>query len=162
MNILFHLTHPPFSILPISHDFSTLLSPPLLLIHGIEKITITLGGMHLLEKKLHAFPRIHGLKDFSQKPDSIQVVGIEKELFLARSRPLNVDRGEDPPVNEASIEMDFHVTCSFELLENHFVHSAACVDERRGNDGQASTFLDVARGTEEPFGALQRIGVNAA
>jgi hypothetical protein len=118
--------------------------------------------MHLLEKKLHAFPRIHGLKDFSQKPDSIQVVGIEKEFFLARSRPLNVDRGKDPPINETSIEMDFHVACSFELLENDFVHSTARVDECRGDDGKASTFLDVPCGTEEPFGALQRIGVNAA
>jgi len=84
--ILFLKSKPPISILPISQQFSTLFIPSKpsgrfisridLLIHGIEEYSITLRGMHLLQEKLHALDRVHGLKHLSQEPDTIQIVRV--------------------------------------------------------------------------------------
>ncbi len=48
-----------------------------LLIHRIEEFSIVLGGMHLLQKKFHALHRVHGLENFSQEPDAIDIVLVQ-------------------------------------------------------------------------------------
>jgi hypothetical protein len=54
------------------------------------------------------------------------------------------------------------VAGALELLEDHFVHAAAGVDQRGGDDGQRAAFLDVAGRAEEALRPLQRVGVDAA
>ncbi len=54
------------------------------------------------------------------------------------------------------------VTGALELFEDDFVHAAAGIDQRGGDDGQRSAFLDVTRGAEEALGALQGVGVDTA
>ena len=51
---------------------------------------------------------------------------------------------------------------ALELLEDHFVHAAAGIDQRGRDDGQRAAFLDVARRAEEPLRPLQGVGVDAA
>jgi hypothetical protein len=57
---------------------------------------------------------------------------------------------------------DFRVARTLELFEDHFVHTAAGIDQRRRDDRQRAAFLDVARGAKEALRPLQGIGIDAA
>ena len=57
--------------------------------------------------------------------------------------------------------MEFHVSGSLELLEDHLVHPGSGIDQRRGKDCQAATFLDVPGRTEEALRSLQCAGVDS-
>ncbi len=70
--------------------------------------------------------------------------------------------GKRALVGQFAVEDDFRVAGALELLEDHFVHAAAGIDQRGGDDGQRAAFLDVARGAEEALRALQRVGIDAA
>ena len=56
--------------------------------------------------------------------------------------------------------MDFTVAGALEFFEDHFVHSAASVDQRSGDDGQRAAFFHIARGAEKSLGPLQGVGVH--
>ncbi len=56
--------------------------------------------------------------------------------------------------------MHFHVAGALEFLVDHLVHLRAGFDQRGGENGQRTAFLDIARGTEETLGLLQRMGVD--
>ena len=61
-----------------------------------------------------------------------------------------------------AVEHDFQVAGAFELLENHFVHLAAGIDQRRGEDRQRAPFFDLAGRAEELLRLLQGVGIDAA
>ena len=65
--------------------------------------------------------------------------------------------GEDAPVGELAVEVDFHVAGALELLEDHFVHARAGVDQRGGDDGQRAALLDVAGRAEEALGRCRAL-----
>jgi len=46
------------------------------------------------------------------------------------------------------------------FFENHFVHTAAGIDQRGRDDGERAALLDIARGAEKALRPLQRIGVD--
>ena len=92
----------------------------------------------------------------------MQQLGFDQQFFFARTGTVDVDRGIDALFGGAAIKVHFHVAGTFEFLVNHVVHTAAGIDQCCGDNGERATFLDVARGTEEAFGPLQRIGVDTA
>src|SRR5207237_4441190 len=83
-------------------------------------------------------------------------------LFLAGARSLDVDGREDALLRQLAVEVDLGVAGPLELLEDHFVHPGAGVDQRGGDDGERAAFLGVARRTEEPLRTLQRARVDSA
>ena len=86
-----------------------------------------------------------------------------KEFFLlARAALRDVHGREDAALEEAAIEDDLGVTRSLELLEDHFVHARAGVDQRGGDDGQRAPVLGVARRAEEASRFLHGTRVDAA
>ena len=58
--------------------------------------------------------------------------------------------------------MLYEVITPLELLEDHFVHLAAGVNQRRSENRQRTAFLDLAGSAEETFGTLQGVGVDAS
>ncbi len=58
--------------------------------------------------------------------------------------------------------IDLHVARAFEFFEDDFVHPAAGIDERRGENGQAAAVLDIARRAEELFRLVKSVGVDTA
>jgi len=66
----------------------------------------------------------------------------------------DVERREDALVGNLAVEDQFRIAGALELFENHFVHAAAGVDQRGGDDGQRTAFFDVTRGAEEALRAL--------
>ena len=88
--------------------------------------------------------------------------GLGQQLFLARAGAIDVDGREDALLGDPAIQVHLHVAGALEFLEDHVVHPRAGIDQRRGDDGQAAAFLDIARGAEETLGPLQRVGIDTA
>src|SRR6059036_106758 len=143
---------------PGFHDTRT---PPSA-IHGVQEILVRLGTPHFVYQKFHGLHGPQRAQDLAEDPHLVQSLAVHQQLFLAGARGRYFDRREDPLVGQAPIQMDFHVPGPLELLEDHVVHAAAGVHDRRCYDRQAATVLDVPGRAEEPLGALQRIGVQAA
>ena len=76
--------------------------------------------------------------------------------------PLHVDGREDAALDHFAVELDLHVAGALKLLENHLVHPALGLDQRRGDNGQAAALLDIARRTKKLAGPLQRFWIDAA
>src|SRR3990167_8966359 len=131
-----------------------------LLVHRGEEVLVGLGILHLVEEEFHRVDRAHLQQDPAQDPHLAELVLGDQQLFLAGAGLADVERGEDALVGDLAVEDDFRVAGALELLEDHFVHPAAGVDQRGGDDRQRTAFLDVARGAEEALGALQRVGVD--
>ena len=47
-----------------------------------------------------------------------------------------------------------------ELLVNKFIHTATGINEAGGDDGQTTTLVGIAGGTEEALGRMKRSRVN--
>ena len=92
----------------------------------------------------------------------LQFVRVIKQFLLARAGTLDVDRGENAAIHQRAVQMHLHVAGALELFKNDFIHAAAGVHQRGGDDGQRPAFLDVARRAEKPFRLVQRVGVHAA
>jgi hypothetical protein len=75
---------------------------------------------------------------------------------------LDVDRREHAAVGELAIEVDLGVARPLELLEDHFVHARAGVDQRGRDDGQRPALFDVASRAEEALRPLQGVAVHTA
>jgi len=56
--------------------------------------------------------------------------------------------------------LQFHVTRTLELLEDHLIHLRTRVDECCCDDGERTATLDVTGCTEEALGLLQGVGIH--
>src|SRR5581483_7706146 len=115
-----------------------------------------------LEYQLHLLDAGKRIQHAAQHPDAVEVLLRDEQLLLARARLLQVYGREDALVRELAVEVDFHVARTLELLEDHVIHAAASLDERRGDDRQAPAFLNITRRAEEPLRPLQCVRVHAA
>ena len=61
-------------------------------------------------------------------------VWIMEQFLAARAGLRDVDRRPNAAIREFSIEYEFHVTSTFELLENEFIHSRTGIDECCSHD----------------------------
>ena len=90
------------------------------------------------------------------------MIGRHQGFFFACSRTGDVDGRKDPFVRDLAIEDEFGIAGAFELFEDHFVHAAAGIDQRGGENRQRAAFFDIARRAEKALGSLQSVGVDAA
>mgnify|MGYP007002103954 CR=1 FL=1 len=91
----------------------------------------------------------------SDEPYRIELFGSEQEVFYCCTGLVDCDSRENSSVGELSVQSDFHVTSSLEFLENNFVHSGTCLNERSCKDRKASAVLDVSCRTEESLRSVE-------
>ena len=87
---------------------------------------------------------------------------LQQQLLAPRTAAVELDRGEDAFFIQAAVQVDFAVAGALELFKNHFIHAAASVDQRSGDDGERTAFFDIARRTKEALGAVQSVGIDTA
>ena len=127
-----------------------------------EEFAVGLGVAQLVEQEVDRIHRSHRIEDTAQHIHLLQLLLLGEQLFLAGAGAGDVDRREGALVGHLAVEDQFRVTGALELFEDDFVHAAAGIDQRRGDDRQRSAFLDIARGAEEALRPLQRVGVDTA
>src|SRR5215510_15488092 len=71
------------------------------LAHGAQEVLVGLGQLDLVEQELHGFHGVELGQGLAEKPDLLELVLLQEELFLTGARLLDVDGGEDPLVHEA-------------------------------------------------------------
>ncbi len=74
-----------------------------------------------------------------------------KQLLAPRGRLQRMDRRIKPLLLQRAVEMQLHIARALKFLENHLVHPAAGLDQRRCKNCQAAAFFGIARGAEEFF-----------
>src|SRR4051794_30134758 len=130
---------------------------PRLSIHRVEELAVAFGLAQLVEQELDRIDGTHRVEDAAKDVHLLERVARHQQFFLAGSRPGDVDCREGPLVGHLAVEDDFRVTRALELLEDHFVHARACVDQGGRDDGERTAFLDIAGGAEEALGTLQGV-----
>src|SRR6185369_7645513 len=128
-----------------------------LALHRGEKLGVGLRLLQSLEHDFHLLDRRERIQHTPHHPDAIQVFLADQQFFLARAGALQVDCRKQSLITQTTIEVNFRVTGTFELFEDHVVHTRTGVDQRSGDDGQRAAFLDVARRAEESLRTLQRV-----
>src|SRR6185436_11943218 len=124
-------------------------------LHRLEELAVGLGVLHLVQQEFDRRQLVHRMQQLAQDPHLRQLTLVGDELFLARTRTIDVERREHALLGDAPVEMYLAVARALELLVDHVVHLGPRVDESRGQDREAAAFLDVARGAEEALRALQ-------
>src|SRR3954467_10291471 len=119
------------------------------LLHLEQEVVVALRLLHPVEEQLEGLLDVQRVKDPAQTPDDLQLVRRQQDLLLAGAGGIDVDGREDPLVRELAVELELHVAGALELLEDDPAHRGAGLDQRRRDDGQRPTVLDVAGGAEE-------------
>src|ERR1700691_3079006 len=128
--------------------------------HGGEKLRVCLGLGEAAQQKFHGFHRRERTQNLAQHPDAIQLIRREEQFVFTCAGAIDIDGGEHALVDQAAVEIDFHVAGTFELFEDDVVHAAAGIDQRGSDDGERATLFDVSRGSEKAARALQSISVD--
>src|SRR5882672_10082908 len=131
-------------------------------IHRLEEFAIALGVAQLVEQEIDAIHCAHRIENPAQHVHLLEHIGRREQFFLAGAGPCDVDGREGAFVRDLAIENKFGIAGALELFEDHFVHAATGIDERGCDDGERTSFLDIARGTEKALRTLQRIGIDTA
>ena len=58
--------------------------------------------------------------------------------------------------------MQLHIARSLEFFKDNFVHPAAGINQRRGDDSQTAAVFNIAGGAEKTFGFVQSVGIHNA
>src|SRR5262249_6200255 len=119
-----------------------------------------LGSLEMLDEDLDGFLHGQRRKGAAQYPQLAHDIFLEQQLFLPGTGHLDVHRREDPLVEQISVQVELHVTGTFELFEDEVVHLVTGIDERRGQNCQTATKLDVSRRAEEALRLVQRVRVH--
>src|SRR5207245_7323211 len=94
-----------------------------------------------LEKRVPGVDRLGPCQGAAEEMDALELVLGEEQLFAARARLEDLERGEDPPVGQLPSEVELHVPRALEFFEDDVVHPRARLDENGADDGQGSAFL---------------------
>ena len=108
-----------------------------LIISSIDSIS---SMLYMNWRRMRVFCKISGASSNSSRrvPLLLSSIGGEHALFV-----------------QAAVQVDFAVAGALEFFKDHFVHAAAGIDQRRGDDGERAAFFHLAGRAKEALGALQ-------
>ena len=134
--------------------------PPLALaVHRIKEFTVALGLLQFANQEFDRICCAHRVQNPPQDIGFLQVGFFNQQIFFACARFQNVHSREHTFIRHFAIQHDFAVTSAFELFKNHFIHPAAGINQRCGDNRQAAALFDVPRSPEKPLWALQCVGI---
>ncbi|EAQ80991.1 hypothetical protein DSM3645_20507 [Blastopirellula marina DSM 3645] len=131
-------------------------------IHAHQEFGVRLRFAQTRQQELHRVGRIHVIQDATQDADPFVLFRIHQHFFTARAAGVDVHGRPNAAVDQLAVKHDLLIAGPFELFKDHVIHFAAGVDQRRRDNRQRAPFFDLASRTEEPFGTLQRVGVESA
>src|SRR5262249_16770305 len=131
-------------------------------VHRLEEVAIRLGVAQLVEEEIDRIHGSHRIEDAAQDVHLLELIGRHEQFLLAGAGARDVHGREGAFVGHFAVENYFRIAGALELLEDHFVHTAAGIDQRGRDNGERTTFFDVARRAEEALRPLQRVRVDAA
>ena len=134
----------------------------MLLFHAHQEFGVGLRLSQAVDEEVHGVGAVHFVEHAAEEADAAVLFGVHEHFFAAGAAAGDVDGRPNAAVDEAAIENDFLIAGAFEFLEDHFVHFAAGIDQRGGDDRERAAVFDAAGGAEKALWALHGVGVDAA
>src|SRR3546814_1213212 len=75
-----------------------------------------------------------------------KLVLLDEQFFFSSAGFSHVERGEDALVGDLAVKHDFAIAGALELFEDDLIHTAARINQSRGNNGERTTFFDIEIG----------------
>src|ERR1043165_4468828 len=73
--------------------------------HRVQELRVAARLLELLDQELHRLHRRQRREHLAQNPDAVELRLLQKQLFLARARLVDVDGREDALVGELAVEV---------------------------------------------------------
>src|SRR5437867_4852928 len=126
---------------------------------GGEQLGVRLGAPQLRQQHIDRLLR----REPDQAPPELLFGGhrrrVGEQLFAPRAARGHIDGGVEASVRQRARQSQLRVAGPLELLEDHVVHPALRLDERRGDHREGAALGHGARRPEQPLGLGQRVGV---
>src|SRR5699024_437028 len=100
-----------------------------------QELGIVLGLLEFVQHELDSLLGIQSRKNTAQLPYDHELVLGHQQLFAPRARGIDINGREDPLIGQLATQPQFHIARALELLEDHFIHPRAGLDQCRGQDG---------------------------
>ncbi len=84
------------------------------------------------KKNLHGLDRRKLRKLAAQEGDALEFLRVIEQFLAPGGGIEDMDRGENPLLGKAAVEVQLHVAGALELLEDDLVHAALGLDEGGG------------------------------
>ena len=131
-----------------------------LTIHAHQEFIVVFGFFQTVFYEVHCFYRVHIGKILAENPHAIQRLLVLQQVIATSAGSNDIDSREDALVGQVAVELQFHITSTFELFKDHFVHFGTGVDQCGSDDSQRTAVFDVTGSTEETFGLMQGICIH--
>ena len=126
-----------------------------LTVHAHQEFIVVFGFFQTVFYEVHCLYRVHIGKILAENPHAIQRLLVLQQVIATSAGSNDIDSREDALVGQVAVELQFHITSTFELFKDHFVHFGTGIYKRRSKDGQRTTAFNVAGSTEEAFRLVQ-------
>ena len=94
----------------------------LLSVHGHQELLVAAGVYETVADGVHGLDRCHLSDELADDPHAVERGLIKQQIVATCRREYQVDGREDTLVGERAVELDFRVTSTLELFEDHLIH----------------------------------------
>ena len=94
----------------------------LLSVHGHQELLVAARVDQAVADGVHGLYWCHLGNELAYDPHAVERGLIKQQIVATSRRQYQVDGGEDTLVGESAVELDFRVTSTLELLEDHLIH----------------------------------------
>jgi hypothetical protein len=108
---------------------------PQLSIHADQKLVVVFGILHVFQEGVHCLLRVHIGQVVAQHPHPLIGYFINQQIVAAGTGAQDINGRENALVRQFAIQLQFHVTGSFEFFKDHFVHFRTCIRKGCCDDG---------------------------
>src|SRR5690606_24049069 len=103
---------------------------------------------------IYCFYWIHICNMVSEYPHFLQHFIAQQKIVFSSRRRCKIYSWENSSICNFTIELQFHITCSFKLLKDYIVHFRSRICERGSNNRKRTTIFDITSRSEETLGLL--------
>ena len=125
-----------------------------LTIHRGYELIVRISRLHVAHQELEGFFWLHVGQVVAKYEHTLEYVAVEQKVVAAGAGLGKVDARVHSLVGQEAVELELHVTSSFEFFEDNFVHFRTSINQSGRQDGQRAATIDVTSGTEEFLGLL--------
>src|SRR5690554_1461233 len=122
-----------------------------LIIHRNQELFVVSSAFDSFVDLVHSFNRVHVRKKFTHNPHSLQCFFVKQQVITTRTRRSKVNSRENTFVGNFSIQLQLHISGSFKLFEDYFVHLRACIRKCGSYNTERTAIFDVSGSSKKAF-----------
>src|SRR5690554_3212723 len=133
-----------------------------LIIHRNQELFVVSSAFDSFVDLVHSFNGVHICKKLTHNPHPLQCFFVKQQVITTRTRRSKVNSREDAFICNFSIQLQFHISGSFKLFEDYFVHLRAGIRKCGSYNTERTTVFDITGSSKKAFWLLKCIGINTS